>query len=241
MVRIAQITLFFFIQAEGGPSGWLAELPGIYEVLGSVLFMRYLLWHSSGSGGMLCAVHAVSAAALVGFQGNVMCEEVRVRRNDSTYFRLQSEQQTDNEKGLQGIVSCWLSFLFLKCLGSEIFPIPDIFGFWNICVDSPIWKFSLSNSSKTGFRVFSIYVHCVRAETQLWTQNQLHTDFRVESQRQSLQKSRSRQKPVFFQGQKTAQWSKKTRGPTDYCQKCNCSCYFLPPESRQIRRWLFTT
>lgn len=103
---------------------------------------------------VLCAVHAVSAVTLTRLRGNVMCEDVRMKGNDSVYFRQQSERQTDNGKSPQGIVSCWLSFPSLKCLGSEILPIQDIFGFWNICVDSPIWKFSLSNSSKTGFRAF---------------------------------------------------------------------------------------
>lgn len=144
-----------------------------------------------------------------------------MKGNDSVYFRQQSERQTDNEKGPQGIASCWLSFPSLKCFRFRIFLDFEIFV--QILQSENSVSQILQRQVSEHFRLgINIYLDCVKAETQLWTQNQLRTDFRVESQRQSLQKSRSRQKPVFVKGQKTAQWAKKTRGPTDCYQKLNC-------------------
>lgn len=88
MVRIAH-TYFIFLHTSRGRAFRLVSWVARYLWSAGLCAV-----HLSGSGGMLCAVHAVSAVALVGFRENVMCEEVRVRRNDSIYFRLQSCSQS---------------------------------------------------------------------------------------------------------------------------------------------------
>lgn len=89
----------------------------------------------------LCAVHAASAVALVGFRVMWCVRRWGCREMTAVILGCSGSNRLTTEESA-GIVSCWLSFPCLQCLGSEIFPIRDIFGFWNICVDSPIWKFN---------------------------------------------------------------------------------------------------